>query len=60
MKEVKEVICFDVLGKLLSKVIVKHLPPKSFKNKVMSNILQSYCSWVFFFPFIYLLIPCFL
>ena len=28
---------------------IKHLPLKSFKNKVMSNILQSYCSWVFFF-----------
>ena len=45
---------------------IKHLPLKSFKNKVMSNILQSYCSRVFFFfsffiffPFIYLLIPCF-
>ena len=23
---------------------IKHLPLKSFKNKVMSNILQSYCS----------------
>ena len=40
-------------------------PFKSFKNKVVSNILQSYCSLVFFFsffifvPFIYLLIPCF-
>ena len=60
---------------------IKHLPLKSFKNKVMLNILQSYYSWVFnciyiniyiyifillflfflchFFPFIYLLIPCF-
>ena len=28
---------------------IKHLPLKSFKNKVMSNILQSYCSWVFLF-----------
>ena len=30
---------------------IKHLPLKSFKNKVMLNILQSYCSWVFFFSF---------
>ena len=30
---------------------IKHLPLKSFKNKVMLNILQSYCSWVFFFFF---------
>ena len=26
---------------------IKHLPLKSFKNKVMLNILQSYYSWVF-------------
>ena len=26
---------------------IKHLPLKSFENKVMFNILQSYCSWVF-------------
>ena len=26
---------------------IKHLPLKTFKNKVKLNILQSYCSWVF-------------
>ena len=52
---------------------IKHLPLKSFKNKVMLNILKSYRSLIvftfffsplsFFFlfsflPFIYLVIPC--
>ena len=26
---------------------IKHLPLKTFKNKVKLNLLQSYCSWVF-------------
>ena len=26
---------------------IKHLPLKTFKNKVKLNILQSYCSWFF-------------
>ena len=40
---------------------IKHLPPKTFKNKVKLNILQSYCSWVFnWYLFIYLSIDLFI
>ena len=36
---------------------IKHLPLKTFKNKVKSNILQSFCSWVFnWYLFTYLFI----
>ena len=39
---------------------IKHLPLKSFKNKVMLNILQSYCSWVFNCIYIYIFFLLFL
>ena len=39
---------------------IKHLPLKTFKNKVKSNILQSYCSWVFKLVFVYLFIYSFI
>ena len=40
---------------------IKHLPLKTFKNKVKLNVLQSYSSWVFnWYLFIYLSIYLFI